>query len=204
MSPSDTEVEILDEPADDSPQDEAAVAVEDSGSELALTGPIPDARRRPSVVGGTPTQLAGQEWLLASGVPWFDNVWDRLYDGNVTQRKYETSDVQLAAVHLLIANYDLSPDEAVPLIMGADPATLVGAVEIALFGPAKPHTRWSDWVRSAFVVNGIDMAEVPPDILSDVLNQLIITGRAADPNEFITSSAYMRKRGKMLKDIMEW
>ena len=85
--------------------------------------------------------------MLAGYVPALADCWDRLYDDNVLRGKYELPDLRLAASHLLRENYDLPIEAVATLIVGADPAALVVAVEEALFGPAVIHGRIGWWGR---------------------------------------------------------
>lgn len=163
-------------------------------------GPDPEARKRPGAR-GTPVRLGGSDWLLADFVPALGQVWDDLYDSNVLEGRYEAADVQRAAVRLLWANYDLSADEAVGLALGADPGSLVGAVEAALFGESRPHRTYSDWAISSLLANGLDPKRVPPESLRDVLDQLVISGRAVAPDEFVTTLRYARERREILSDV---
>lgn len=163
--------------------------------------PDPAARKRPGAVRGTPVILGGSEWLLADFVPALGRVWDDLYDSNVLEGRYEAADVQRAAVRILWANYDLSADEAVGLVLGADPGSLVGAVEAALFGEARPHRTYSDWAISSLLANGLDPKRVPPESLRDVLDQLVISGRAVAPEEFVTTILYAKERREILSEM---
>lgn len=185
-------------PSGDDPTTPPAAVATDAPPDAG--GPDPEARKRPSTVRGTPVRLGGSEWLLADFVPALGQVWDDLYDSNVLQGRYEAVDVQRAAVRLLWANYDLSADEAVGLVLGADPATLVGAVEAALFGEARPHRTYSDWALSALLANGLGPKRVPPESLRDVLDQLVAVGRAVPPESFVTTLQYARERREILSD----
>ena len=173
------------------------------GSGLEHAGPTPESRSRGPGVRGTPVELGGATWILADYVPALSEVWDVLHEDNVLLGKYESADVQRAAVRLLFANYELSLDEAVGLVMGVAPADLVAAVEEALFGASQPDRRWSDWVRSSLLANGLDPAKIPPESLRDVLDQLVSCGRAIPAEDFVTAVGYAKKRKSLLAEA-EW
>lgn len=187
---------LVDTPGDDPTTPSPGVALD-----IAPDGGPTAARKRPGAVRGTPVILGGSEWLLADFVPALGRVWDELYDANVLDHRYDVVDVQRAAVRLLWANYDLTTDEAVGLVLGADPATLVGAVEAALFGEAKPHRTYSDWAISSLLANGVDPGAIPPEVLRDVLDQLTALGRAVPPESFVTTLRYARERREILSDV---
>ena len=163
----------------------------------------PLARARRGDVAGNPVLVDGREWLLLDHAPALGGVWDELYDSNVLRGHYQPIDLQRAALRLLDANYDLTPDESVGLILALDPAALVGPVEHALFGPDQPHRRYSDWAESALRANGLDPGKVPPESLRDVLDQLVGCGRAVAPESFITMVKYAAQRKRLLKQS-EW
>lgn len=138
--------------------------------------------------GGTPVSIAGMVWQFAPFVPAPDPVWDRIYDGFTIKRYYEPSDVRGAAIRLLYAAYDLTPDEAAAVIVAADPRDLVPAVEVALLGPPREHRTWSDWMTSAFWSNGIDPESIPPEHRRLAVEQLQYTGRCMPEANFISSA----------------
>jgi hypothetical protein len=130
----------------------------------------------------------GQEWLLADYAPTLSEEWDRLYDGNVVFRKYQAADVRLGAWALLLAGYDLTRAEAATLIIGADLTALVQAVEVALFGPARRHRTYSQWVCASLWSVGVDPDRIPPDMIRPVLEILVATGRTPPEAEFISAA----------------
>ena len=130
----------------------------------------------------------GQAWPLAAYVPALGPVWDRLYDDNLIRGVYGPDDVRLAASRLLLENFDLAPEAVATLIIGADLAELVKAVESALFGPERSYHSWSDWVLGSLYANGIDPASVPPDRLHAVLGMLVASGRAIPSGKYISSA----------------
>lgn len=155
---------------------------------------MPEARAKAGEPRGTPVTVAGETWVLADRIPRLGAVWDRLFDQNVLARRYDEADLRSAAVRLLWAHYDLSPDEAVALAFAAGPADLVAAAEAALLGPDRSYRGYSEWVASALWSNGLDPARVPPGHLHAVLDQLVATGRAVPAHEFVSSAAAARER----------
>jgi hypothetical protein len=152
---------------------------------------------------GTPVEIDGQTWLFADGHPKLRGVWDTLYDHNVIRGRYTREDIQFAAFYLLMENYRLTFNESVSLIRSADTAQLVRAVETALFGPRVEHNTYSMWVESALYSNGLDPAKIPPHRLHVVLEQLVRTGRAIPPEDFISSQTAMAKRSALLNALKD-
>lgn len=147
---------------------------------------------------GTPAVLAdGAAWTLAADVP-LGGVWDDLYDQNVARGQYRPEDVLTAAYRLLRRNYRVTPAEAFELLRGVDPADLVGPVEDALFGSWTRNRTYSRWIEASLWAAGIDPETVPPELVRDVMDALVETGRAAPEGEFITVQAAMAKRHKLL------
>lgn len=162
----------------------------------------PQSRARHSFVAGTPLEIDGQAWLLADVIPVAGgDVWDRLYDQNCLTRRYEPGDLQLAAAKLLWANYHLTADEGVGLILAVPVRDLVEPVELALFGPDKPLRTYSEWVRSSLICAGIDPRMVPPGDLRAVLEQLVATGRCLPQHQFVSAAVASVKRRRMLDKI---
>lgn len=153
-----------------------------------LDWPDPAARARPGI-DGTATVLAdGREWLLADYVPQLSELWDTLYRDNCIRQRYDPNDIRVAAFRLLEANYDLAPEEGAPLIAGVNPATLVPAVEAALFGPQHVDVTFSDWVIQSLTANGIDPATIDPRLVRPILNGLVRTERALPEGQAITAA----------------
>jgi hypothetical protein len=152
---------------------------------------IPDpteCARRPTVA-GTPVLMGdGRTWPLAAYIPTLGGAWDRLYDDNVLRGKYQPDDVRLAASQLLFENFDLAPEAVATLIVGADLAALVLAVEVALFGPTEGRDTYSDWAIGSLYANGLDPATVPPDRLRDILDFLVACKRTIPPGMYISSA----------------
>ena len=130
----------------------------------------------------------GRVWLLADYIPSIAPCWDSLHDGNYLRGRYALEDVQLAASHLILENFDLTPEAVATLIVGADADALVRAVEDAMFGPERAHVTWSEWALGSLFANGIDPASVPPDRLRGVLVILVATGRTISPGKYISAA----------------
>jgi hypothetical protein len=151
----------------------------------------PAARARPGARGELTVSARGHAWRLSDHVPRPDAVWDRLYDSNLLRGGYDPGDVRMAAYRLLAANYELTPEEGVAIVLeadGVDPGAALAAVERALFGPAETHRTYSDWVTSALAANGLAYEDVPPGRLHSVLAQLVATGRAIPAEGFISAA----------------
>lgn len=129
---------------------------------------------------GTPVVLAdGQTWYLAAYMPDLnDRVWDRLFDQNVAIGKYQVTDVRGAASRLLLESYSLSPDQAVALVMEADPESLKKAVENALFRGASGDLTLTQWLRYSLLAAGLDPEEIPPADRFGVVQELVACRRA--------------------------
>lgn len=157
--------------------------------------PTPSSAARTAAPRGTEVVLAdGHTWTLADHVPSFTEVWDRIYDDNLVASHYPLEDVWLAAVRLLLANYDLPADFAAWLIASSDVDPLARAIEYALFGTPNVIRSWSDWAAGALWSNGIDPATIPPPILRLVLDQLVGSGRAVAHGQFTTAGIAAAKR----------
>jgi hypothetical protein len=140
---------------------------------------------------GTPAVLGdGLTWLLAEGGlnNSLDPVRDRLWDDSALSGKVDVGEVQEAAWVLLMANYELAPEEAADLIDGADPAALTDAVVAAMFGPEPGHRTYTEWATSALMANGLDPARVPTAMMPAVLKQLVDCRRCVPATEWIDSS----------------
>lgn len=151
-------------------------------AELQLVG---RTQRKPGAR-GTAVEIAGRAWLLADYVPMISPVWGRLFDQNLIRGQYEICDLHSAAIQLLYVNYDLSPEDAADLILTAETALLVRAVEAALFIDDRP-VFWDQWALSALAANGIKPEDVPAGLLQLVLHQLVKTGRAVPPQDVVDS-----------------
>jgi hypothetical protein len=178
---------------------EPDVFSEPEGDVADLETLVPELRQRSEAPRGTPVEIAGREWRFADYIPELGPVWGRLYDQNALARHYESGDLRLGAVRLLWANYHLTPDEAVVLIRLTSSEDLVRAVEVAMLGPERVHRTYPDWVVSSFLANGLDLAATPPETRRDVLDQLVMTGRAVPPQEFISSAEAVIYRQSFLK-----
>lgn len=154
--------------------------------------PEPAERIRSDAV-GTPVELAdGRTWLLAEHPPELGGVWDTLYNDAVARGSYVEEQIRTAALHLLLANYDLSAEEAFALTLGAPIRPLVEAVEHALWGPGRITYDYSDWVLASLYANGIDPDRVPPAVLPTVLELLVAMKRTLPAEQMIGSLKYAK------------
>ncbi|MEO6809151.1 MAG: hypothetical protein ABI353_08550 [Isosphaeraceae bacterium] len=160
--------------------------------------PVPGNRQKGPSLDGSPVEIDGQTWTLSAAIPELSEVWDRIYDHAVVRGSYDERDVQLAALRLLQANYRLDLDEAVQVVLSADPADLVPPVEVALFGVDRPYRGYSEWVEVSLLANGIDPAGVPPDRRRAVVEYLAAQGRAIPADEYLSSHKAAAKRKSIL------
>lgn len=170
-------------------------------------GLSPEARQIHRTPEGTRVVIDGQAWLFAAGIPWtnaagsprYSPVWDRLFDHNTLRGAYDRRDIQLAALRLLQANYEVSTDEGVALIVAADPEETVAAVEAVMFVPADVHRTFGEWVLCSLVMNGIDPHSVPPAMVNRVMELLVETKRTIPAHEFINSVREVGARSVFMK-----
>jgi hypothetical protein len=179
------------------------MSMDDDAQEVERAGwPSPAERARPGHPRGTAVELAGSPWTLADWVPDVGAaVWDRIVDDNILKGRYDAHDVLDAAHRLLRANYRLTASEAADLLLSGPPASLVPAVESALFGPRKERLTWGQWATSALLANGIDPTSIPPGMLRHVLAQLVGTGRALPEHKFISSQEYAARRSRRMSSM---
>ena len=157
-------------------------------------------RRRPGACGVAATLADGRPWLLAEPTfraggargplttPDVDAALDRFYERIILGDDLPLADLLGIARVLLLANYDLSDDEAGDLLdvaAGPEAEALAAAVSEALLGPEHRVRNYSDWVRASFLGNGLGSAEVPASAVNDVLTLLLATGRTVPPAQFI-------------------
>lgn len=142
--------------------------------------------------------IDGHRWGLPDGrlMRSLDDVRDRIFDESVTRGSVAMEHVRVAAFVLLSTAYDLQPDAICNLLAHVDDQPLADAVMEALFGPARCYN-YTEWVVSALRANGLGPASVPADELDAVLRQLVLSGRAAEPEAFISSAAHAAKRRRM-------
>lgn len=159
-----------------------------------MTTTEPEQRRRHENLDGTPVEINGQTWILADFIPELGDAWNRLYDHNIVRGQYDPKDVQLGALRLLMANYHLTLDEAVALVLAVDPAELVQPVEVAIFGVDRPYRGYSEWVESSLYINGIDPASVPASKRRDVVAYLVTAGKAIPAEQYLSSYKAAAKR----------
>lgn len=165
------------------------IMIEDAEDSGRCGIPSPEDCSRRTSAGGTPVLMGdGRQWPLADYIPSLGGAWDRLFDSNLLDGAYQPEDVRIAAGHLLLANFELAPEAVATLIVGADLAALVVAVENAMFGPLQKPRTWSDWALGSLYANGIDPAGVPPSRLRAVLEVLVECGRTVPSGRFIDSA----------------
>jgi hypothetical protein len=145
---------------------------------------------------GIPVELAdGATWLLREGglLNPLDDLRDKIDDQARLAGSVPLDLVAEAALHLLLANYDLTAREAWRLLGGAIDQDLADAVFVALFGERDGKRGYTSWAASALYANGIDPASIPTSMLPHVLDQLERTRRCVPRDEFIASAEAGRR-----------
>lgn len=164
----------------------------------------PDDRARMPHPQGFPVILSdGQTWVLAHGClkPRLLRETDEIFDDVMVTQIIPLPAAMRAAFILLMANYDVSQEEAYQLLQTAELRQLVTAVADSLLGPDRGHKTWSMWALSAFYSNGIEPMSVPPQLVPSVLLQLVKTGRAMGQTDFIDSAAAGAMRAQLLNTL---
>jgi hypothetical protein len=136
---------------------------------------------------GIPVVLGdGNTWYLARGgvAKVLDPYRDRMDDKARIEGQVSMTDVYEAAQILLRGNYDLTLMETVELLVEADRAALTGAVMAALFGEPRPHKTFTMWMMSSLYGAGLDPEKVPAEWIPQVLEQLVMTGRAVPIDKY--------------------
>ena len=150
----------------------------------------PDAR-------GTAVEIIGQSWTFADYPPDLSPVWDSLYDLAVISGEYDTGDLRVAALRLLLACHDLPTDDALGLVWLANPNDLAAAVSNAMTGAARPNT-WTSWLRASCLANGLNPDRIPGPDLLDVVDTLVATGRAIPADKWISTAVGASGRAAIL------
>lgn len=158
-------------------------------------GPIPEERELEGCHGVAVVLSDGRPWLLHPGglLNALDDLRDKIDDSSRMSGKVDMAHVREAAYRLLAANYELSVEEAVALIRGADPDALVGSVGEAIFGPSEQRRTFTTWAGASLIANGIDPDSVPTPLLAQVLDILTATGRTIPLDKYIDSAVAAKK-----------
>lgn len=159
------------------------------------TWPIPEDRCLfPGMAGVAVVMGDGREWILTHALTCksLDPIRDKLFDFSVMAGRVFAKDVEAGAWVLLRTGYQLTLDEGVRLIVGADLEALKEAVFACLIGPELESVGYSQWVRSALLANGLRADDIAVEDLPHVLSQLVETGRAARLETFVSSVAARR------------
>lgn len=149
--------------------------------------PLTPERRAYEEIDGNPLRIGDHEWLLPLMMtsPNFDTYRDEMIRQCSYEGKYTAELLRAAGQILLMCNYDLDGDEAFWLIHSAPLDDLRDAVEECLIAYADRRCEYHDWVRSALLANGLVPDLIPEADLPHVLVQLIKTGRAIPPQDFL-------------------
>jgi hypothetical protein len=162
--------------------------------------PHPFTRRDPGWRDGPAFESCGHTWQLPD--PGLAKVLkpyrDDFYDMMVRTSSVPLAQLQGVASVLLMSNFRLTSEESAAIIINADPNSLGQAVSLAMFG-GEGGFRYTEWAESAFYANAIDPAKVPAHLVNQVLRQLVKTGRAVPPDEWIDSQIASSKFQTLLK-----
>jgi hypothetical protein len=167
-------------------------------------------RRKPGA-DGIPIRLSdGRNWLLArpaycprlAGVttPVVDEPLDRIFECAVMGGDLDLKDIWLAAKQLLLANYELSPDELRNLLStspGPDSRTLASGVIEALFGSGQDEKSYSRWVRASLLANGLGGMDISAQDLPNVLAILVATNRSIPLFRFADACRLVDERARL-------
>lgn len=159
----------------------------------------PGTRLRPGCgTKGIPLKVAGMTWILPDGrlLKSLDQTRDAMFDEIVIRSEVDVEQCRLAAMVLLSTRYDLDLEEMVAICVQADNQQLADAVTTALFGEPQRYT-YTEWLVSALRSNGLDPEKIPADELDGVMRQLVLTGRAASKDDFVTSAVHAAKRREL-------
>ncbi|MHC5542097.1 hypothetical protein ACYOEI_28075, partial [Singulisphaera rosea] len=165
------------------------------------------SRRRVPYPQGVPAVLSDKRtWILAHGglAPTLLKTIDRLYDDRAIRHQVVMGDVLIAAWALLLANYELTDEEITTLLEGLpkeQEQALAQAVMDSLFGSQRNHRTYSEWALASLYAAGIEPSIVPPQLLPDVLDVLVMSRRTIPASQFISSSEAAAKRSRLLQMV---
>lgn len=166
--------------------------------------PGPEQRCRNLEPQGVPVTLAdGNSWVLAYGTlaPTLLRHIDEIYDKATLTDSVPMEHVLICAWQMLLANYNLSNEEAALLIYGSDHQKLADAVVASLFGEQPPRITYSTWALGAFFSNGLDPNDMPTWLIPTVLRELVATGRARPPEQCIDASVAKGRRADLMAQL---
>ena len=165
--------------------------------------PMPDlderSRRRPGAA-GVPVRLAdGQAWLFASPTfragrpaltePPIDRPLDRIFERLALHDSVLLQDVWEVAIALTRGQLRPGPMTRSPICCASRPARRVASSSMpsstSSSAPEAAGRSYSDWVRASLLANGLDAAEIPANVLPNVLAVLIATRRAVPVARFV-------------------
>jgi len=165
--------------------------------------PLTTEARRKTGATGTPVKMNGGEaWLLPDALcaSSLDDLRDRIFDQMVRERAVRLTEVRSAALILLRYNYDVTLPEALALVAGAEPKELTDAVVASPVGPQKNQRRqtYSMWVKASLAANNIDPDHIPQELVHEVLEVLVRTGRTVPADEYCDLARHMRHKLQIL------
>jgi hypothetical protein len=146
---------------------------------------VPELRAR-AVPSGIPFESQGETWLLRHGglAPELDDFRDRIDDEARLNDSISLIDVFEAGRLMLMANYDLTSAETITIMVGADQKKLADATMEALFGTGEGRRTYSQWARTSLYCAGLNVEEIPPEMVPLVLENLVILKRAVPIDQF--------------------
>jgi hypothetical protein len=164
------------------------------------TSPLCPELRAHGQPSGVPILVGGETWLLAHGgiASVLDPFRDRMDDQCRLSDQVNMVDVFEVGLILLRGNYELTTEEVIGLLQGADSKALVAAVMAAVFGDPKPHRTYTIWAMSSLYGAGLDPDKIPAEWIPHVLQSLVMTGRAVPISQF-TDAAMAAPRLKALR-----
>jgi hypothetical protein len=164
------------------------------------TSPLCPELRAHGQPSGVPILAGGETWLLAHGgiASVLDRYRDRMDDQCRLNDQVNMIDVFEVGLILLRGNYELTTEEALGLLQGAESKPLVAAVMAAVFGDPKPHRTYTIWAMSSLYGAGLDPDKIPAEWIPHVLHTLVMTGRAVPISEF-TDAAMAAPKLKALR-----
>ena len=177
---------------------------------MLMRDPIEHERRKPGARGRLIQLADGRSWLLAEPVfrptpmglssPDVNAAIDRFHEQIVLGDDIALADILAVARVLLLANYELEPDEVAELleVEPSHEAELLAQVVLeSLFGPDQRVRGYVDWVRASLLANGLAHSDIPATAINDVLTILMATNRTVSPSQFVDACRAARDRGSL-------
>lgn len=164
----------------------------------------PEQRQKEGARGRAVTLADGREWLLHPTYfeAIFDEVRDEVFDQIHLRGRVDKELVLKLAWVQLGFNYEITQAEFLFLVnatLGRE--DLKDGFTKAVLDQAILNTNqqwtYSDWVRTAFFVGGVDPRAAHDHDLPALLAQLVASGRVADPNRYVAALKARQKRTQL-------